>query len=127
MSMRAVVSVAPASEPPMSRRSGALVDSSRMFFSTVVATVDDGSNVVAGEGAGELALAQAVDDLHLRHVTRVAPGVEELAIERQILGQIGEERAQRGALDELGVVVFVGVTIVEPVDVLDEDELPHAQ
>src|SRR4051812_1124642 len=106
--MRAVVSVAPASEPPMSRRSGALIDSSRIGHSMILATVDNGSHILAGERAGQLALAQTVDDLHLRHVARVAPGVEELAIERQILRQRREQRAERDALDQLGVGVGLG-------------------
>src|SRR3954468_19166164 len=115
--MRAVVRVAPASEPPMSRRSGAMGDSSRIGHS-ILATINNGPYVFAGERAGQLALAQAVDHLHLPHVTRGAPRVEELAIERQVLRQRREQGAERGALDVLGVGVLLGIAIVEPVDVL---------
>src|SRR3954464_1927379 len=93
---RAVVMVAPARLPPMSRRDvvvGGFVCSGIDF-----STVDEAADIFAGQRARQLALDQPVDDLDALDVARVAPRVEELPIERQIVGHVGEERAERRAL-----------------------------
>src|SRR5579862_1555831 len=106
--------VAPASGPSMSLRMRRLL-------------VDDGADLFAGERARQFAALEPIDDLHAFDVPRVLPRVEELAIEHQFLGQMVIERFKGGLFNELRVVVFIGIAIVEPIDVFDEDDSFHAQ
>src|SRR3990172_10164487 len=69
--------------------------------------VDDGADLLAREGAGELAALKAVDDLDPLDVPRGPPGLEELPVEDQLLGEVREQRAEGGLADEPGVGVLL--------------------
>src|SRR5262245_30077804 len=56
---------------------------------------DDGADVLAGQGGGELAGHQAVDDLDALDVARVLPGVEEGAVEDGLRGEVAQEVVER--------------------------------
>src|SRR5689334_4798224 len=56
---------------------------------------DDGADVLAGQGGGQLAAHEAVDDLDALHVARVLPGVEERAVEDGVGREVAHELVQR--------------------------------